>query len=163
MVKESNFIIVALVLDMKKNDPYFVPRKNMTSHKYLEDIGLPRRACGTNFAPETRWMREEQEQYGFDRRDTYMLFDTFAQWLYERLRMYIDVAEKWIDLDRDMVILEGESMSMREAIQHILWPLEGYFRFKDVWSEQVNGERIGIDLLTLAAHRWADIAYHIWW
>lgn len=144
-------------------DPYKVRKRDMIRHKYLEEIGLARRVCGTNFSPEKKWMRKEQRRYGFDRRETYELYELFAQWLYEHLRMYIDLAERRIDIDRDKVVLEGETMSTREAVQHILWPLEGYFRFKDIWSDVVDGERIAHDLLTLAAHRWAEIATYIWW
>ena len=144
-------------------DPYRVKKKDLQRHAYLEEAGIRRRDCGTNFAREEKWMRDEQRKYGFDRRETYELGNTFAQWLYEHLRMYLDVSGRVVDLNWDRVQLEGETMSTREAAQHVLWPLEGYFRFRDCWSEEVDGERIAYELLTVAAHRWAEIAPAMWW
>lgn len=101
---------------MTKN-PYKVKKKRLVRRKYLEDAGLRRCECGTNFAPEEKYMRREQQKYGFDRRETYDLGNLFAQWLYERLRMFLDTGGQIVDLDYDRVRLEGQMMSTREAAQ----------------------------------------------
>lgn len=72
-------------------NPNKVKKKDLQRHRCLEELGLERRDCGTNFAAEKKWMQKEQRKYGFDRRETYDLGPTFAQWLYEHLRMFLDV------------------------------------------------------------------------
>ena len=76
-------------------------KKKKVRHAYLEEFGWPRKRCGTNFTSTEDYMLQEQRKYGFDRRETYNLGDMFAQWLYERLRMYLDVASKKIDIDSE--------------------------------------------------------------
>lgn len=144
-------------------DPFREKKKKLVRHAYLEEIGLPRRQCGTNFTRSTKVMKKERKKYGFDRRDTYVLGDTFAQWLYEHLRMYLDVADPVIDLDCELtpIICAGRRCTIREAVQSVLRPLRKYLELsKDCDADTEEECR---DLLRRASFRWAEIAPYLSW
>lgn len=65
-------------------------------HKYLEELGIKATdICIPNSenTEDSRMPRflDQREKYGFDERETWSLDYTFACWLYEHLKMYLDV------------------------------------------------------------------------
>ena len=72
--------------------------------KYLNDIGIKdEETCIPNSADtsDERMPRflEQREKYGFDERETWSLDFTFSCWLYEHLRMFLDIGGKIVDLN----------------------------------------------------------------
>ena len=57
----------------------------------------------------------EEDYAAFDRRDTYNLDDTFACWLYERLRYFQDNA--CIDLTYHTFEIDGVVLNQEQCIQ----------------------------------------------
>lgn len=145
-------------------DPYREKKKRLKTHKYLEDLGLPRRRCGTNFTRRTKIMRREKKAFGFDRRETYDVGDMFAQWLYEHLRMYIAVAGRIIDIDDTItgVGLEGDDrMTIREGVCSVLEPLKEYLILSKDYDPDY--ELQAREMLREAAQRWAVVAPYVNW
>lgn len=63
---------------------------------------------------------KEQERYGFDSRQTWSLDIAMVELLYERLSMYLEIAENTIDLEIHVFEFEGEKLNQREAIKQLL-------------------------------------------
>ena len=93
--------------------------------KYLEDIGFNNTPdtfnAGANDEREEKW-KNEREVFGFDERETWNLDSTFYIWLYERLKMYLDVTI--VDLDYHKFDYNGKEYTQRQMIDMMLERLE---------------------------------------
>lgn len=93
--------------------------------KYLEDIGFNNTPdtfnIGANDEREEKW-KKEREVFGFYERETWNLDSTFYIWLYERLKMYLDVTI--VDLDYHKFDYNGKEYTQRQMIDMMLERLE---------------------------------------
>lgn len=96
----------------------------MKKHKYLTDLGISesdimQNICEPDPKREVKWKKQEEE-YGFDDRETWALDISFCQWLYERLMMYKEIAGKVVNLEYYKFDIHGSKMSQIECIDAIL-------------------------------------------
>lgn len=97
--------------------------------KYLDDLGVKDR-WDLGFDETDRRMpiwQEQQQIYGFDSRECWGLDSTFYQWLYERLMMYKEKAQKVVDLTYHKFSYEGNGYTQIELIDAMLERLRLYF------------------------------------
>lgn len=125
--------------------------------KYLDDIGVTERpdTWNKNDGRKKQW-EEESKIYGFDERETWLLDFSFYLWLYERLKMFIDVCS--IDLDYHKFKYNGEEYTQRQMIDMMLERLEFSFRkeYNNCDSEQYN-------YVSEIEKIWAIILPDMWW
>lgn len=125
--------------------------------KYLDDIGVTERpdTWNKNDGRRKQW-EEESEIYGFDERETWSLDFSFYLWLYERLKMFIDVCS--IDLDYHEFKYNGKEYTQRQMIDMMLERLEFSFKkeYNDCDSEQYN-------YVSEIEKIWAIVLPTMWW
>lgn len=132
------------------------------NRKYLDDIGAVSRWDNNwgNYEPdsrEERW-REQREIYGFDDRETWDLKHAFYLWLYERLKMYVDIGGEVINLDFHTFTYEGKEYTQRELINIMLERLEYSFNPDyDDWDEEQSKYVSEIEKI------WAIVLPAMWW
>ena len=66
--------------------------------KFLEDIGIKEEKIKHSKKRKKR-LAKQRKKYGFDEVETWSLKNTFYRWLYERLKMYMKVADPIVDLN----------------------------------------------------------------
>ena len=95
--------------------------------KYLDDIGYTNRhdTWNPDDTRQNQWARE-REIYGFDERETWSLDHAFACWLYERLKMYVEI--NVVDLNYHKFDVDGEILTQIQVIESILSLLESAFK-----------------------------------
>ncbi len=98
----------------------------MQRNKYLEKIGIPIDEYGVNMCDDLndarqKCWKEEQEKYGFDRREVWELDRLFVEWLYSHLKMYKKVRKNSVP-DHLIVTTEYPDaiLSFKEGINLIL-------------------------------------------
>lgn len=120
--------------------------------KYLQDIGV------TNF-PETwgsddkrkkQW-KKQRKKYGFDEREIWSLDYAFFLWLYERAKMFLEIAA--INLDYHKFDFKGKEYTQRELIELVLKRLEEYF----------NNNSDYTDTTCEIGEIWAKLLSAMWW
>lgn len=62
----------------------------------------------------------EREEYGFDNRDTWSLDHTMTELLYERLKMFSEVAPRVIVMTNHTIEYEGVEYNQEEAIEEMI-------------------------------------------
>ena len=129
--------------------------------KYLDELGIkfedtPQGYCiGKNDDRESKWA-EERETYGFDQRETWSLDHNFSMWIYERLMMYLEVADKYINLDYHTFEYEGKTLTQRECINRML---EGFGLYaKEKWEFKLENEKKMDDAFKIFA-----LCYPVMW
>lgn len=127
------------------------------SHKYLENLERWESFCEDDAERMPKWLKE-QETYGFDHRETWNLSYAFYAWLYERLRMYVEVASKIVDLEYHKFTFKGYKFNQLELINMMLERIEFYFteEYND-WDADdcAYVEEIG--------QIWAIVLPAMWW
>ena len=93
------------------------------SRKYLEEI-IPKEEI-FGYHDETdkrheRWLKQEEE-YGFNDIETWYLDSAFAQIIYERLSMYLEYADKVVDLSFHTLEILGAELTLKDAIEFTIW------------------------------------------
>lgn len=93
------------------------------SRKYLEEI-IPKEEI-FGYHDETdkrheRWLKQEEE-YGFNDIETWDLDSAFAQIIYERLSMYLEYADKVVDLSFHTLEILGAELTLKDAIEFTIW------------------------------------------
>lgn len=128
------------------------------SRNYLDDIGVTERPdtwCIDDPRQE-RW-KEQREIYGFDDRETWSLDFAFYCWLYERLKMYLEV--NFVDLTFHKFEYEGEELTQEECINRMLKGCEMYFKHEDSWNISEEEWKIISDVTKI----WAIVWPAMWW
>lgn len=94
--------------------------------KYLNDIGVTNipETWNPNDERQQDW-KKERETYGFDERETWNLDYTFFLWLYERAKMFLEIAG--IDLNCHKFDFNSKEYTQKEMIELMLKRLEEYF------------------------------------
>ena len=126
--------------------------------KYLDDIGVIERPdtwCIDDSRQE-RW-REQREIYGFDDRETWSLDFAFYLWLYERLKMYLDI--NFVDLEFHKFEYEGEELTQQECIDRMIKGCEVYFKLDDDWNISEEDQKMIDDVTKI----WAIVWPAMWW
>lgn len=133
---------------------------NSVKHKYLDELGVApefRMDCCTPAGDEreVQWAQERKE-FGFDSRETWALELSFYCWLYERLKMFLDV--NCIDLTFHKFEYEGEELTQQECIDRMLEGLK-IALFKEDYH-QTDEERKKVSDI---AKIWAIVLPAMWW
>ena len=106
------------------------------SHKYLNDIGVKDESLPWNWQEDDKrqaqWKKERTE-YGFDQRDTWSLDYTLSLLVYERLKMYKEIASKVIDLNHPMQVheFEGKNVLLGDAIDRVILGFEAFITARE--------------------------------
>lgn len=133
----------------------------MQRNKYLDDLNIPINKYGTNFMPDTDERNEiwnkQKEEYGFDSRECWNLDQTFIEWLYSHLMMYLEDATGIIDLNYHKFEFDGKTYTQKEAIEFILERLRN--SLIDIYDDK-NEAYLGV---YDAVRMWAEIFRTCWW
>ena len=93
------------------------------SRKYLEEIISKEEIFGHHDETDERherWLKQEEE-YGFNDIETWDLDSAFAQIIYERLSMYLEYADKVVDLSFHTLEILGAKLTLKDAIEFTIW------------------------------------------
>lgn len=159
-------------------------------NKYLQELGLKESICSCNTTIKDDsgrdWMFSEQrDTYGFDERETWSMDYTAAEWLYCHLKLYLETAEKIVDLtyhrftvpvldetnksddadlaDRIFPIVQQE-VTHKEAIDLCIGYLEAYLRTQDeLCNHTFEEEREAYEKEQAAFRIFAEILPAMWW
>ena len=129
------------------------------NRKYLDDIGVTERHdlwCNDDDQRQECW-KEQRELYGFDDRETWSLDYAFYLWLYERLKMFLDV--NCIDLEFYKFEYEGEELTQQECIDRMIKGCEVYFNINDDWNIPEEDQKMINDVAKI----WAIVLPAMWW
>lgn len=128
------------------------------ARKYLDDIGVTNRPDLWNEEDkrQEKWT-EERNTYGFDERETWALDFTFYCWLYERLKMYLDV--NIIDLTFHKFEYEDETLTQEECINRMIKGCEVYFEEDGRWPISEENQKAMDDVAKI----WAIVLPAMWW
>lgn len=128
-------------------------KRKYQRNKYLDELGIDIEEYGTNFIglDDKRHPQFDEERlaYGFDSRETWSLHDTFIEWMYSHLRMYLD--ENCVDLTYHKFNFKEKEYTQEEAIKYILGRCENYLKSKErSWDNDLcNGIGEAIDMFRL--------------
>lgn len=125
--------------------------------KYLDDIGVTERPDTWNKDDKRQgnW-KEERDVYGFDERETWSLNLTFHLWLYERLKMYVEVC--CVDLDFHKFEYNGKEYTQRQLIDMMIERLE--FSFKPEYNDF---DETQYNYVSEIEKIWAIVLPAMWW
>lgn len=112
-------------------------------HKYLSDLkdlkGLPWGVSSEigdkNDKRKDKW-KQQKRKYGFDERETWSLNYTFYCWLYEHLKMYLDMADPVVDLNYYKFTYKGETKTQKEWIVRMIEYCELYLTEPDTTDKE---------------------------
>lgn len=133
--------------------------------KYLNDIGIVLASTEDmkNSKGEEKF-REQRELYGFDERDTWSLDFTMRALLYERLKMYFDIADQVINLNHHTITYKNIEYTQRELILELIYLLEDVIKKEDesyFYDEQDKLEFY--DSCNEVWQIWALLEPAMWW
>lgn len=129
-------------------------------HKYLIDDKIPhgiyKPKKGDHRIPD--W-KESRKVYGFDERETWDLRDDSLGWLYERIKMFIDVCD--INLNYHKFKYNDKEFTQLEVLDKILEDIRLYFDAKysydpDKWEKRVP-------YLNEIGTLWGLVLPAMWW
>lgn len=126
--------------------------------KYLDDIGMTERPDLWNDKDkrQKQW-KKERSIYGFDERETWALDHTFYCWLYERLRMYVDIT--CVNLEYHKFEYEGEILTQQECIDRMIKGCEIAFKQENDWDIPKDDWEAIMDV----GYIWALVLPAMWW
>lgn len=142
--------------------------------KYLDDIGED---YSWVWKPEgserDETFEKEREIYGFDNRETWSLDTVFYMWLYERLKMFVEIGGQVVDLNFHKFNFKGKEYTQLELINMMIERLE-YFFNEDARDSKINEYRkqgMGIFEADNKAYEpikeigeiWALVLPAMWW
>ena len=122
-------------------------------------MGIPLTKYGTNFVSDNdkraqKW-KAEQEEYGFDNRETWNLDTTFIEWVYTRVMMFKECADKTVDLSYHKIVYKGEEITQIQAMDKLLELAKQYLTNDDDELRYSNAREI-CDL-------WKELMPYMWW
>lgn len=131
--------------------------KKLVGRKYLNDLG----SSGTiDVDAEDRrhekWTKE-REVYGFDERDTWSLDYTMVELLYERLKMFMEYADEFINLEYHTFVIDDEDYTQKELIEEMIVLSERLIKDEDVGFEESADIKARIWLI------WHVVHPAMWW
>lgn len=87
--------------------------------KFLEDIGYEEEKIKHSKKRKKR-LAKQRKKYGFDEVETWSLENTFYYWLYERLKMYMKVADPVVDLNFHKFEYKSKIYTQKELILKLI-------------------------------------------
>lgn len=130
------------------------------SRKYLDDIGED---YSWVWKPEgserDELFEKEREIYGFDSRETWSLDYVFYMWLYERLKMFVEIGGQVVDLNYHKFDFKGKEYTQLELINMMIERLEYYFKKGDLF---VSSEE-EYEPIKEIGEIWALVLPAMWW
>ena len=139
-----------------------IPEMSTSGHAYLnelerKDIFPYSYQVKSTDSRYEKWMKQ-RKIYGFDDSETWDLNSTFYLWLYEHLRMYIDVASDVVNLEFHKFEWHGHEYTQLEIINMILERIGFYFSEEyDDWTEE------HIVYINEIGELWAIVLPAMWW
>ena len=128
--------------------------------KYLDDIGED---YSWVWEPEgserDELFEKEREIYGFDSRETWSLDYVFYMWLYERLKMFVEIGGQVVDLNYHKFDFKGKEYTQLELINMMIERLESYFKKEDLF---VSSEE-EYEPIKEIGEIWALVLPAMWW
>ena len=128
--------------------------------KYLDDIGED---YSWVWKPEgserDERFEKEREIYGFDSRETWSLDHVFYMWLYERLKMFVEIGGQVVDLNYNKFDFKGKEYTQLELINMMIERLESYFKKEDLF---VSSEE-EYEPIKEIGEIWALVLPAMWW
>ena len=149
--------------DYKNNN-----KRQYMKRKYLDDIGAkdrPDQWKSKSHKRNRKW-KKERSIYGFDERDTWNLDYTFYCWLYERLRMFLEVNN--VDLEAITFLYKGETLTLQQCIDRMLEGLkiaitdDPRFRVIEIDIDAQKQSR-DEEKVKEVAEIWALVLSAMWW
>ena len=133
---------------------------------YLDKIGVTDRWDQWHYEGKKKEkLKKEREKYGFDSRECYSLRDTFFEWLYERLKMYLRDADKIVDLESERAHhydYKGESRPVKWMILEAIRLLETYLAPADRVNFFEHEQEL-FDNALEASRIFVQILPSMWW
>lgn len=142
--------------------------------KYLDDIGED---YSWVWKPEgserDETFEKEREIYGFDSRETWNLDCVFYMWLYERLKMFVEIGGQVVDLNYNKFDFKGKEYTQLELINMMIEKLEYYFNEDardskiDEYRKQgmsiVEADNKAYEPIKEIGEIWALVVPAMWW
>lgn len=107
--------------------------------KFLEDIGIKEEKIKHSKKRKKR-LAKQRKKYGFDEVDTWSLENTFYYWLYERLKMYMKVADPVVDLNFHKFEYKSKTYTQKELILKLIDLLKENILARENWYKIDNKE-----------------------
>lgn len=128
--------------------------------KYLDELDSNGTWNMTNPTDERNSLWEkQQEEYGFDERDTWNLDHTMLELLYERIKMFIEVSEI-MNHDLNKVTVDGEELPFPEVVDNLLELCETVIRNNNTFEMGLD-EQAEIEKKIWSI--WAQTFQSFWW
>ena len=128
--------------------------------KYLDDIGED---YSWVWKPEgserDETFEKEREIYGFDNRETWSLDTVFYMWLYERLKMFVEIGGQVVDFNFHKFNFKGKEYTQLELINMMIERLEYYFKKENLF---VSSEE-EYEPIKEIGEIWALVLPAMWW
>lgn len=137
-----------------------IPEMSNSGHAYLDELesnALPFSLANPNDKRTEEWEIERQI-YGFDSTETWDLNSTFYAWLYEHLRMYVDIGGEIVNLDFHKYEWHEREYTQLELINEILDRIRFYFS-----KDYDDFDMEDITYIREIGEIWAIILPAMWW
>ena len=106
--------------------------------KYLDDADISYKdSLPKNDDRRPVWANE-RKVYGFDSRETWNLNDAFLKWLYERVKMYIEI--NCVDLMYHKFVYHGKTLTQQEVLDLILKDIEMYYNVNGCFEKKYGND-----------------------
>lgn len=130
-------------------------------HRYLIDNKIPHGLFNPKKGDRRipKW-EEERETYGFDERETWNLGDNFLAWLYERIKMYIDVCD--CDLNYHTFKYGDKEYTQKEILDKICEDIEFYYGAQ-YSVDPGKWEDMTVPYLKEIGALWGIVLPTMWW
>ena len=137
-----------------------IPEISESGHAYLDELEMdpyPFSRYNPYDHRKERWA-EQKRIYGFDDSETWDLSSTFYAWLYEHLRMYVDIGGETVNLEFHKFEYHGREYTQLEIINMILERIGFYFSEEyDDWTEE------HVAYINEIGELWAIVLPAMWW
>jgi len=133
--------------------------------KYLNDIGVVLISTeNMKNSKRAEKFKEQREIYGFDERDTWSLDFTMRALLYERLKMYFDIADQVINLNYHTITYKNIEYTQRELILELIYLLEDVIKKEDESCFYDEQDKLNFyDSCNEVWQIWALLEPAMWW
>jgi hypothetical protein len=130
------------------------------ARKYLNEIGLPDYLIAGWLSEDERWPKWNAEinEYGFASFETWSLDFQFYGWLYERLKMYLEV--NCVDLTFHKFEYDGEEYTQEELINKMIYGCELVFTQEVSHKKLTEEEEKAVEDVRWI---WATVMPAMWW
>ncbi len=143
-------------------------------HKYLDDIGVDYSwVWDKENSDRDERFEEQQKIYSFDDRETWALDNVFYMWLYERLKMFVEIGGQIVDLNFHKFNYKEKEYTQLELINMMLERLEYYFNddaldskvdeYKKQGMSVFEADQKAYEPVVEIGEIWAILLPAMWW